>query len=86
MFFETKLENKVVEASVLPEKTNTYLHSKYANYSLEQVKEFEKKGEKIGYMVFLKNGEKEIVAEFLPDGKFYGQKSAEEIEKENTEE
>jgi len=37
-------------------------------------------------MVFLKNGEKEIVAEFLPDGKFYGQKSAEEIEKENTEE
>jgi len=86
MFFETKLENKVVEASVLPEKTNTYLHSKYAEYSLEQVKEFEKKGEKIGYMVFLKNGEKEIVAEFLPDGKFYGQKSAEEIEKENTEE
>ena len=84
-FMQEKLEIKTISQNELPKTANTYLSDKYANYQVEAVNVYIKHEETAGYTVNLKKGNDEIQAQFLPAGRFFDEKSMEEIHSENHE-
>ena len=84
-FFEAKLTTEVVSQQELPKASKDYLHKKYADYKIEEVEFWKKHGDPVGYTVNLKKGGEEIQAQFLATGRFYDEKSMDEIIEEDHE-
>ncbi|RLD89474.1 MAG: sodium:proton antiporter [Bacteroidetes bacterium] len=82
-FMQEKLEIKPVSQKELPPTVNTYLNDKYANYQIEAVNYYVKHDEPIGWAIDLKDGSNTIEAQFLANGRFFDEKSMEEINAEN---
>jgi Na+/H+ antiporter NhaD/arsenite permease-like protein len=84
-FFEEKLKTEEISVTELPSNTKEYLHNKYANYKVEEVEYWKKHNKPVGYTVNLKKGDEEIQAQFLATGRFYDEKSMEELHMEDRE-
>ena len=82
-FMQEKLEIKPVTQKELPANVNTYLKEKYANYQVEAVNYYVKQGEPVGWAVDLKNNSAAVEAQFLSNGRFFDEKSMDEINSEN---
>ncbi len=82
-FMQEKLEIKPVTQKELPANVNTYLKEKYANYQVEAVNYYVKQGEPVGWAVDLKNNSTAVEAQFLSNGRFFDEKSMDEINSEN---
>lgn len=82
-FMQEKLEVKTVSQKSLPANVKTYLKEKYADYKVEAVKYYFKQDKPIGWTVDLKNSDKALEAQFLDPGRFFDEKSMDEITSEN---
>jgi Na+/H+ antiporter NhaD/arsenite permease-like protein len=84
-FFEAKLTTETISVNELPSPSKEYLHKKYADYKVEEVEFWKKHDKPVGYTVNLKKGDQEIQAQFFATGRFYDEKSMEEIHMEDKE-
>jgi Na+/H+ antiporter NhaD/arsenite permease-like protein len=84
-FFEAKLKTIEITADELPRTAKEYLNKKYSDYQLEEVDLWEKHDKPVGYTVNLKKGDEEIQAQFLVSGRFFDEKSMDEIHMEDKE-
>ncbi len=82
-FMQEKLEIKPVTQKELPANVNTYLKEKYANYQVEAVNYYIKQDKPIGWTVDLKNNSDALEAQFLSNGRFFDEKSMDEVNSEN---
>jgi Na+/H+ antiporter NhaD/arsenite permease-like protein len=85
-FMSETLEIETVSQSELPKTAATYLSEKYKEYEVGTVHTYLKHEKAVGYTVDLKNGNEEIQAQFLATGRFFDEKSMEEVRAENHEE
>ncbi len=84
-FLEAKLKTVEVSVNELPATAKEYLNKEYKGYKIEEVEYWTKKDKPVGYTVNLKKGDKEIQAQFLATGKFFDEKSMDEIYMEDKE-
>jgi Na+/H+ antiporter NhaD/arsenite permease-like protein len=84
-FFEAKLKTETVTKQQLPPDAQKYLTKKYSDYEIEKIEYYTKHDKPVGYTVDLKNNSDEIQAQFLYTGRFYDEKSMEEVRMENKE-
>jgi len=82
-FMQEKLKIEPVSQKELPANVNTYLNDKYANYQVEAVNYYVKHDEPVGWAIDLKEGDNNIEAQFLANGRFFDEKSMEEINADN---
>jgi Na+/H+ antiporter NhaD/arsenite permease-like protein len=84
-FMQEKLKIETISQDELPVTVKTYLNEKYADFQVEAINIYIKHKETAGYTVNLKHGNEEIQAQFMPTGRFFDEKSMEEIHAENAE-
>ena len=85
-FMQESLNIKPISQNELPKMVNTYLGEKYADYKVEAINIYNKRKEVVGYTINLKHNNKEVQAQFLANGRFFNEKSMEEINSENHDE